>query len=380
MRNDIVISLLTTVIQECTTDEEFAEYIGYFQTMSRYKYDDYQQYTTGKRFIETLAIWLNYFPLEDRKVVLKFLRNRLIFISASEVNLLAESCFPDALRKILTDRVSIELVIPNYFVRQLVQSKEYLVLLRQSLFCGLSDGAKLDIFRRANTGVISHEQIYLTYELSFDRLTKMQQELHSDLAKPNFLNRVPNANESKFRTLFLIDDFSASGTSYLKYIESTNQLKGKIAGLYESIFSEDNNQLDDALSIRKCFGEDLKIYIILYLCTTQAKKLIEGNFQKLYEKYNHKPELVVLHEIDSSYKINSDEDISKVCIKDVYYDKNLLEDEHTRSNVKMGFSNCALPIVLGHNTPNNSIPLLWSYDYSLIFKGLFPRIPRHRVL
>ena len=34
--------------------------------------------------------------------------------------------------------------------------------------------------------------------------------------------------------------------------------------------------------------------------------------------------------------------------------------EAGQSDMKLGYANCALPIVLEHNTPNNSIPLLWA--------------------
>ncbi len=381
MRNDIAISLLSTVINDAITEEELTEYVRYFQTMAKYKYDDYQQYTTGQRFIETLARWLNYFPTKDRKIVLNFLREKLIFISSPEINLLAESCFPDALRKIMTDSVSESMGIYPYLLHKIIDSKEYNVLLRQSLFCGLSDGAKLDIFRRANTGIISHEQIYLTYELSDSRVIKMKGELASDLKKEKFLNREPLEDESKFKMLFLIDDFSASGTSYLKYDVDKKKLKGKIAGLYETLFVNGKQEEPDSQdTIRKCFHDDLKIFIILYLCTTQAKETILNSFDKLVELYGHKPELIILHELGETYKIKDSDPIYPVCMKNEYYDKTLIEDEHTKADVKLGFSSCRLPLVLSHNTPNNSVPLLWSYDYSKIFKGLFPRIPRHRVL
>jgi len=64
-----------------------------------------------------------------------------------------------------------------------------------------------------------------------------------------------------------------------------------------------------------------------------------------------------------------------------YYDEDI-QDKHTRqggSDVKLGFGSCALPLILHHNTPNNSVPILWSYE-NLKFQGLFPRIPRHVVL
>jgi len=35
------------------------------------------------------------------------------------------------------------------------------------------------------------------------------------------------------------------------------------------------------------------------------------------------------------------------------------EDEHTGS-IEFGYDACGLPLVLHHNTPNNSIYLLWS--------------------
>jgi len=393
MRSDIAISLLSSVINDITDEDEQAESIKYFQTMATYKYDDYQQYDTGQRFIEKLAIWLAQFDLNDRKVVIDFLRNKLIFISITEINLLAESCFPDTIRQILSDYTSQILEIPKYHIQKILTSIQYKILLRQCLFCGLSDGARLDIFRRANTGVLSHEQIYLTYELSDEKLLKMRDELVEDLEKPHYLNRGASEEEGKFKKLFLIDDFSASGTSYLKYNEKAGKLKGKIAGLYSSLFPQNagsvkvpqdqgvsNETNSHSAAVDKCFDKNLRIYIILYLCTSQAKKTIEGNFDKLFEIYGHKPELVILHEIDDSYKITEADDIFVICKQDKYYDKDLIEDKHTNGDVKLGFGDCALPIVSAHNTPNNTIPLLWSYEYSEIFKGLFPRIPRHRVL
>ncbi len=55
-----------------------------------------------------------------------------------------------------------------------------------------------------------------------------------------------------------------------------------------------------------------------------------------------------------------------------YYDQSV-EDEHKR-NVKHGYSECGLPLVLAHNTPNNSVFLLWERTRT---KPLFPRYERH---
>jgi hypothetical protein len=378
MKDDVVKALLDKVISsiEGIDEDDTQSYIKYFQALARYKYDNYQQYSAGLRFIETLAIWLEQFGSDDKKIALDFIKDRIVYVSSSEINLIAESCFVDKLQYILMEITAEKLQVPKFKLKFIEDSKEYEILRRQSLFCGLSDGARLDVFRRANTGILSHEQIYLTYELSEQRILKMKEQLVVDLNNKFQLNLNESSEDSKFKSLFLIDDFSASGTSYLKLSSESGELKGKIAGLYQDLFSGNGDS-----KIESAFDKaNLKIYIILYICSTQAKDTIEGNFDKLYEVYKHRPELIIMHELDEQYKIKNEEEIFNICLNDEYYDKDLIEDKHTQKNIKLGFSDCALPLILEHNTPNNSVPILWTYEYSEIFKGLFPRIPRHRVL
>lgn len=378
MRNDIAQALLLNVL-EGTPFEEVEEARKYFQNMARYKYDDYQQFSTGMRFIERLALWLSQFADSDKMTALNFIREKLVFISSAEMNLLVSSAFPDVLKGFLVRDVARELQIPDYRLASVINSLAYKKLIRQSLFCGMSDGAKIEVFRRANTGVISHEQIYLTYELSSERAGKMQNELIKELQKIVDPTSLTDA-EKKFKRVFLLDDFSASGTSYLKVTTEENGRvsKGKIATFYKSIY--ENKEFEQVFNLHQ-----LKVYVTIYLCTEQAKNQIESNYSYLEEVYGNKPELVCLHVIPNSDKLNevNDEKLIQLCKQDRYYDVEELEDEHTRKggkNVKLGFGSCALPLVLSHNTPNNSVPLLWSYDTSSKFVGLFPRIPRHKEL
>jgi hypothetical protein len=373
MRDDIAQALLLKVLQP-SDGEGLSDNIKYFQRMSKYKYDEYQQFAPGMRFIESFALWLNQFSDEDRNVAFDFIRNKLVFISHNEMNLLVASCYQDCIKQIIIQKLSLRLNIPSYKITQITNTNEFKILLRQSLFCGLSDGARTEIFRRANTGIISHEQIYQTYELSEIRAEKMQQELVKDITR--FVDTTTlNEKDRRFKTLFLLDDFSASGISYLKFDDEENKLKGKINSLYENIFGNTASALKDLFDL-----ESLDIHIILYMCTEQAKKKIEENLLKL-DKYKSKPTLHCLYLIPENFKINEKEDIGlvKICQKDEYYDSNSLEDEHTGSNIKMGFSECALPLVLSHNCPNNSVSILWAYENSK-FVGLFPRVPRHKVL
>ena len=56
-----------------------------------------------------------------------------------------------------------------------------------------------------------------------------------------------------------------------------------------------------------------------------------------------------------------------------YYDESV-EDEH-KGRVVHGYADCSLPLVLSHNTPNNSVYLLWEKEKQY---ALFPRFERHQ--
>ena len=48
--------------------------------------------------------------------------------------------------------------------------------------------------------------------------------------------------------------------------------------------------------------------------------------------------------------------------------------------MRYGYANCALPLVLEHNTPNNSIPILWAETQGKLghpMRPLFRRRDRH---
>jgi len=369
MKNDIAQAFLMKVLQ--LSDElAFDKNRRYFQNMAKYKYDGYQQFAPGMRFIERFALWLNQFDIDDRKLIFDFVQKKLVFISNDEMNLLVSSCFPDLIKQILIQSVANKLQIPNYNVSKITASIQYKTLLKQSLFFGLSDGARTDVFRRANSGIISHEQIYQTYELSDERAKKMQTDfLHEELKQ---LHGDPfDQSFGKFRSVFLLDDFSASGTSYL--VEKNGALKGKINGLYKSIFS---NQV-----LQQIFDkEQLDIHVILYMCTNQAYEQISSAFNRLKDVYGNQPTLHCMHLIPDSFKLNdqTDKEIYEICMKPLYYDA-AIEDIHTGKDIQLGYRSCALPLILAHNCPNNSLSMLWSYDHCN-FVGLFPRIPRHRVL
>src|SRR5918996_1935853 len=93
-------------------------------------------------------------------------------------------------------------------VGRVPQSKEFRTIQRQCLFLGLSDGARIDLFRRSNPE-LSHEQIWQTHELADERV----EELLKKLAEGVAAIRGGSLKKTQFTTVVLLDDFSASGRS-----------------------------------------------------------------------------------------------------------------------------------------------------------------------
>jgi hypothetical protein len=65
MRDELAEALLAKVMN--WSDEEKARERPVLQDLARYKYDEYQQYAPGRRFIESLALWLRQFETIDER-------------------------------------------------------------------------------------------------------------------------------------------------------------------------------------------------------------------------------------------------------------------------------------------------------------------------
>ena len=71
------------------TAEEISEERPLLQTLASFKYNDYQQYTAGVMFFESLVRWLNQFQnIKERKIAYNFLKKDLIFISNEQISYL----------------------------------------------------------------------------------------------------------------------------------------------------------------------------------------------------------------------------------------------------------------------------------------------------
>lgn len=370
MREALAERLLAIVMN--WTPEDVANERPLLQAMAALKYDEYQQFAPGIRFVESLALWLRQFKTdEERQTAYDFVKSRLVFFSAAEISHLVTIAYPDCIRPLLISRSAETTGIPKHFVGRIANSMEYKILQRQCLFLGLSDGARIDTFRRATNTNLSHEQIWQTYEMSPEKGGSMLSKLRKDLLL--LVNPQNGAETSQFRMIFLLDDFSGSGRSCLRKGDGGKALEGKIAKFRDQLQSTD--RLGKLVNT-----DDLYIGIVLYIATNHAVDHMKLLLKELFRPFpNISYDVMVVHPLKATVGLDPARDAEFLALAESYYDSSV-EDESTEkggTNMVCGFAGCSLPLVLSHNSPNNSRFLLWGYE-NLSIRGLFPRVPRHR--
>ena len=178
---------------------------------------------------------------------------------------------------------------------------------------------------------------------------------------------------TKFSTVVLLDDFSASGRSY--YMPKDNgAIGGKIAKFHRKLVDPDSRI--SALVDR----DQLELVILLYVATEQALDHLQECSGRLWGEAKIPSTIKVVQKMPEDLRLTREDggDFGRVIGR--YYDHSV-HDPHMQKggtpDSRYGFADCGLPLVLHHNTPNNSVALLWSYEDRSV-RGLFPRIRRHK--
>lgn len=343
--------------------EEIEKYRELLDDFSELKYDQYQQYKPSSRFVENLCIWLNQFDPEDRDLALKFIINNLIFISPAEMQHLIDNVYPEIVLPILQNQANNLIRAENktsyFFDRNVVK-----LLLRQSLFLAMSDGARIDVLRRSSE--LDHDQVCVNYDLSdakFDEMVREMQQRTSELCERKKIEK--SFLSESFRNIFLIDDFSGSGVSYIRH--ENGEWKGKINRVLNRL------QEGNIIQLGRRIGNP-QIHIVLYLITEKAYNALRNNINEYCKDKDIDIHIHYLQRIEPISLTEREENWLKK-----YYSKyaSEIEDSHyKKGNMDYphhGFDGCSLALVLYHNTPNNSFPILWAGE-----NALFPRRTRHK--
>ena len=338
-------------------DDRARDEFAWLKLMARLKYDGYRDFQAGMRFIESLATWLQQFETHERETAYAFVRHTLVYIGPSEMQRLVEQFYPRTVRDRLFRMVATECDISPH--RVLIDTDARAAtkrLRRQTLFMGLSDGAHTDTIRHANAGLLGNEQFVQGTQVDTEKWRDLIENLRKDLDEP----------DARFRLVYLVDDFAGTGTSFLRFDEETGMWKGKLIRFKESV--ERANKARDG---DKLFEDGWVLCVHHYVASWHAAGALQerldrlagsGDFPQDWAQVTHPSFGVILPKglpIDADARRHDD----FIELTRTYYDP-VIRTKHTDvggvTHLGLGYGGCALPLVLEHNTPNNSVALLWA--------------------
>ena len=348
---DLIAEIMGWDDEDGTATREYA----WLRLMARVKYDGYADFRAGVRFIEMLATWLKQFDRADRATAYAFVKNRLVYISPPELQRLIEAFVPEVVTPNLRAFVASEMKIKPYEVWSTSNGAELLQQrLRKTLFVGMSDGSRIDVLRRANAKRISTEQVVPMMNVDDEKWKDLDKKLKCE---------VTLGDRPKFDSVYLIDDFTGSGTTFIRRIDGA--WKGKLKK-FNDIVREARNRLEDDFPIAANYA----LHIHHYISSRQARRNLDSltdEANRLWEQRTFRSTTITEGLLlPDDLPLHEPQDTKMLDLCNRYYDHSLFKrlEQHCRetgqTDMKLGYANCALPVVLDHNTPNNSIPLLWA--------------------
>ena len=381
MNQDLGLRVLGQIMN--WTDDRARQEFAWLRLMARLKYDGYRDFQAGMRFIESLVTWLQQFEQpQERETAYAFVRHTLVYIGPNEMQRLVEQFYPRTVRDRLVRMVATECDVQPYRVLSDTDARAAEKRLRRrTLFMGLSDGAHIDTIRHANSRLFGNEQFVQVTQIDIEKWRDLLDNLRKDLDDP----------DARFRLVYLIDDFTATGTSFLRLDKEKAEWKGKLIRFRKSVESANTDLGSD-----KLFEDDWELCIHHYVTSQAAADAIEerlekakadGAFPEGWTQDMHPSFGMILPDY---LPINADSERHDDFIEltKLYYDPKI-RTKHTDiggvTHLGLGYGGCALPLVLEHNTPNNAVALLWAETdggdrdgvHAPAMRPLFRRRQRH---
>jgi hypothetical protein len=265
--------------------------------------------------------------------------------------------------------VAAEQGIPAHKVGKIKQHPRFKELQLKSLYLGLSDGARTNELRRASDGEIGNEQIWQAYELGEDKAAEMVSELKDALSKSRF-----SSSEPRFNLIWLLDDFSGSGNTYIRFDSKLGRYKGKIKKVYERLHQGD---LVDT--------SHYEVFLLLYVATRKAIDHIDYWAERFTSENGFKPlQTRVLCPIENTESLSRTwtPELQSILTNPAYYDERA-SDKH----ILVGGTTSARFIQLGevHGGEGDFGGMCWIppiYDFDLVGTtktGLLPGKKEERV-
>lgn len=368
MRAELAMDLISDLME--WDDNEATREFDWLKVMVDYKFDRYQGYGPGVHFYISLIHWLGQFQdVAARKTAYRYLRNHLVFIDQSELHQLIKLAMPEMdkdARRLIAKRHG----IPYFETWTNAEAKKDLRLMSlRTVYVGLSDGAKVDVFRRYNDGLLTNEQVVASSEISNVKWESLGTKLTERLKQSGF----PDA-EPKFERVCLIDDFTGSGSTLIR--SDGKKWDGKVA----KFCSQSSGKPE--------ISDQCRVQIHHYLASSKAQLTIDEalpKYQATISQFSFKTSYSWVLCRAPSVVMGNDSDPELLRWIDGYYDPSIQTSHNCKDgeSIALGYKQCGLPIVLEHNTPNNTIALLWATSKNdrkaenHQMRPLFPRIDRH---
>lgn len=378
MNDNLAVSLLAKVTK--WDDKRLTKELPKLSFMARTKYDSYSQFDPGFRFMSSFAQWMSQFDKSDVETIYSAFNRHLTFISSEQIKYLVDLMYSSKIKPFIRNLSASKSGLSNYQLKKIENSQEYKIQERLSLIVGLSDGSHIDILRRS--GGFSNEQVLPIYYPNEEKL----QDISDELCKDDLLK---GTNRNLFESLFLIDDFTASGTSFAR--KEDNKFKGKIVKVLKGLKPKENGEEkasgdESKIVLSDIFVKDRIVVNALFCIATEEaianikrqvnQFLVENDMTNLIQFNVDCVQLVKTEEIA---QIKQHPGLKNVVKKDQYYDWTIILNDSYRKGKHdepyWGFNECGLLLVLSHNTPNNTLPVIWEDTDK--FRGLFPRISRY---
>ena len=361
-------------------DIEATERLKEIDLMADIKYDSYDQFMPGIKFVGNFYLWLSQFKEEERQLMYDFVKKYIIYINSNQISHLIDLLYNTKIIPLIREKVVGDFKqkgqLVNKFNYQLLDnSQEFKSHKRKTLFIGLSDGSHIDIIRR--NSYLNNDQVLTNYYPDDNKIDDLVKELgkSDDLA---------NDEEKKFESIVLVDDFTASGTSFIRVKDD-----GSFSGKLPSFFTElENNKI-----FKKLLTDGYEVRLFFLIATKNAFTYIKDTLaQYMHQHEGLKIEVNCIQTLDENAKFTNHQeqearDMLAVIGKKCYIHEEALTDAYKNSyaddaekRYHLGYKQCALTVVLNHNTPNNSLPIIWQpkkTDNKQPLYPLFYRITRH---
>ena len=376
MRFDLAKQFLTQLMG--WDDIEATNKLQEIDLMSDIKYDSYDQFMPGIKFVGNFYLWLSQFKdLQEKELMYEFVRKYIIYINSNQVSHLIDLLYNTKIIPLIREKVVADFnargeKVNKFNYRVLDNSPEFKSHKRKTLFIGLSDGSHIDIIRR--NSYLDNDQVLTNY---YPDDTKIE-----DLAKNLTTSKeLENDSVKKFESIVLIDDFTASGSSFIR--KKDGKWGGKLPKFFDAVCG---NQ-----EFKNLFTEGLEVHLYFLIATENALNHIStllSEFTKNYEGLT--VEVDCIQALDDAAKFTNHQeqeakDILSIIGKQCYINEPELTSAYKESyapgdlRYHLGYKQCALTVVLNHNTPNNSLPIIWQPKRGGAdpLYPLFYRITRH---